>query len=556
MKRIRISAVVALMLGVGVEIAKADFVFGTPTNLGPTINSPALDSQPSMSADGLSLFFYSERPGGYGDRDVWVAGRATTNEGWTTVENVGPPVNTSHRDSGPAISADGLTLFFDSDRPGGSGESDIWVTTRTTKSDPWATPVNLGPTVNASSYDAYPSVSADGLTLFMQSNRPGGYGRYDIWMTTRQATGDPWTTPVNLGSTVNSSAIEGDPSISPDGLVLLFTSLRSGGYGISDMYLVRRATIQDSWGSPTNLGPVVNSPSIEAGPSISADGLTFYFESERPGGEGSGDLWEVAVEPVVDLNGDETVDAADMCIMVDHWDTDGPLCDIAPMPWGDGVVDVQDLVVLAEHLFEEVLPPELAAYWKLDETEGNVARESVSGSDDVIMGSPLWQPTGGKVDGALELDGVGCYVTSGSGLNPEDGPFSIFAWVKGGAAGQAIISQVTGANWLMADAQGKLMTQIRNLSRYSGPLLSQTIITDGQWHHIGLVWDGSYRSLYVDGIEVAKDTVECRLESSDGGLHIGAGKTLEPSSFFSGLIDDVRIYSVALSAQRIEALAH
>lgn len=341
-----------LTIGLSAGFAKADFTISEPVNLGPIINSTALDSQPSISADGLSLFFFSERSGGYGNRDIWFARRATTNEGWATVENVGPPVNTSYKDSGPAISADGLTLFFDSDRPGGSGGSDIWVTMRTAKSEPWGTPVNLGSIVNTSSYDAYPSISADGLTLFIQSNRPGGYGKHDIWVTTRQTIDDPWSTPVNLGSTVNSTVIEGDPSVSPDSLALLFTSLRPGGYGISDMYLVRRTTIQDSWGSPMNLGSFVNSPYIEAGPSISTDGLTFYFESERPGGEGSGDLWQASIEPVCDLNGDGIVDAADMCIVVDYWGTDNKLCDIGPMPWGDCVVDVEDLIVLAEHLFE------------------------------------------------------------------------------------------------------------------------------------------------------------------------------------------------------------
>jgi hypothetical protein len=73
---------------------------------------------------------------------------------------------------------------------------------------------------------------------------------------------------------------------------------------------------------------------------------------------GSYDFWQVRVIPIVDLNGDGIVDAADMCIIVDHWGTDEPLCDIGPMPWGDGIVDVQDLIVLAEHLFEEFPPVE------------------------------------------------------------------------------------------------------------------------------------------------------------------------------------------------------
>ena len=87
------------------------------------------------------------------------------------------------------------------------------------------------------------------------------------------------------------------------------------------------------------------------------------------------------------------------------------------------------------------------------------------------------------------------------------------------------------------------------------PLKSEVVITDGQWHSIGFVWDGSRRYLYVDGVEVAEDTSDLApLEFSDGGLYIGAGKNLEPGSLFMGLIDDVRIYDVALTAEEIAAL--
>jgi len=86
------------------------------------------------------------------------------------------------------------------------------------------------------------------------------------------------------------------------------------------------------------------------------------------------------------------------------------------------------------------------------------------------------------------------------------------------------------------------------------PLVSEIVVIDSQWHLIGFVWDGSIRALCVDGIEVAKDT-QAKLEGSDGGLHICAGKNLEVGTFFSGLIDDVRIYNKALSTEEIEALA-
>jgi len=89
----------------------------------------------------------------------------------------------------------------------------------------------------------------------------------------------------------------------------------------------------------------------------SADGSTLYFSSDRPGGhEGVDGLWQAPIIPIVDLNADGIVDSADMVIMIDNWVTDESLCDIGPMPWGDGVVDVEDLIVLAEHLFEEFPP--------------------------------------------------------------------------------------------------------------------------------------------------------------------------------------------------------
>ncbi|UCC98036.1 MAG: hypothetical protein JSW66_19580, partial [Phycisphaerales bacterium] len=260
------------------------------------------------------------------------------------------------------------------------------------------------------------------------------------------------------------------------------------------------------------------------------------------GGHGNYDLWQVSIDPIVDLNDDGIVDATDVCVIVDHWGTDDTLCDIGPMPWGDGVVDVEDLKVLAQHLFTY---PGAVAHWKLDETEGNFAHESVGGSEDVVMGSPHWRPTGGKVHGALEFDGVDDCVISSSGPNLAKGPFSAYAWVKGAAPGQVIISQPAGANWLMTDAEGKLMTELTSSGRDGTPLQSQAIIIDGQWHNIGLVWDGSQRTLCVDGVVVAEDT-QSSMAASAGGLYIGVGKDFAPGSFFSGLIDDVRIYDRAI----------
>jgi N-acetylneuraminic acid mutarotase len=248
---------------------------------------------------------------------------------------------------------------------------------------------------------------------------------------------------------------------------------------------------------------------------------------------------------VVDFNGDGIVDSADMCIMIDHWHTDAPLYDIGPRHIGDGIVDTQDLVVLSAYFFVDINDPTLVAHWALDETEGMVVANSVGDNNGYALGDPVWQPDGGLVDGALQLDGVDDYIITGAALNPTEGPFSVLAWVNGGAPGQVVMSQQGAANWLMADTEGNLTTELKGTDRSAGPLQSQTFITDGYWHRVGLVWDGANRILYVDDVVVAEDTQD-DLGGSVSGLYIGTGQAMEPGTYFSGLIDDVRIYNRAV----------
>ena len=470
-------------------------------------------------------------------------------------QNLGPVINSPSADAGTCFSADSLELYFASNRPGGFGSYDLWVSTRQSMNDPWGPPINLGPAVNSPYTEICPSISSDGLTLYFSddwdvSARPGGYGGFDLWVTNRATLSDLWGPPVNLGPTVNSSNADLYPSISSDGLLLFFDCGPASLSGPDDILVTRRATVSDPWGTPVNLGPTVNSSFFDGAPSISADGSTLYFMSGRPGGYGSWDLWQVSIEPLVDFNGDEIVDINDLVKLIEYWGQSEPSVDIGPMPWGDGVVDKEDLEVLMSYWQQEVLPVTLLAYWKLDETEGSIAKDSVGELDCTLHGGPVWQPTAGKVNGTLQLDGIDDYVSTPFVLNPAAGAFSVFAWIKGGAAGQVIISQVGGLNWLLADPSGgKLMTELQGTGRGAAPtLLSQTIITDGNWHRIGFVWDGSYRTLYVDDVEVAKDAqAQTGVASTYGGLHIGAGKNLETGSFWSGLIDDVRIYDRAVT---------
>ncbi|MHC4537177.1 MAG: LamG-like jellyroll fold domain-containing protein [Planctomycetota bacterium] len=547
-----ISFALILVLGLIVKVAKGDFTFGTPINLGPTVNSASGDGIGCVSADGLEMYFDCNRSGGYGDWDIWVTRRPAKDDDWGAPENLGLPVNSSSYEVCACISADGLSLYFSSGRPGGYGGADIWVTKRQTRDDDWGQPENLGPIINSNAMENGSWISADGLELYFDSNRGDGFGNVDIWITKRATTEDEWGEPVNLGPAVNSSVGEIYPYVLFNGLLLLFSDvitgpMRIGGFGNVDMWMTTRASIDDPWGTPVNLGPIVNSSSIDSTPRISLDESMLYFSSERPGGLGGhyGDIYRAPIIPIVDLNGDGIVNAEDMCIIVDQWGESSSLCDIGPMPWGDGIVDVQDLIVLAEHLLKNVNDSTLIAHWSLDEAQDGIAYNSVSDSDGNLMGDPIWQPNGGMVAGALQLDGVDDYVSTDSVLNPADSVFSVLAWVKGGAQGQVVVSQQGAANWLTADAEGNLMTELKGSGRIGKPLQSQTSITDGNWHRIGLVWDGSKRTLYVDSIAVAEDTQD-GLEGSDNGLYIGCGKNMEAGTYWLGLIDDIRIYNRAV----------
>jgi N-acetylneuraminic acid mutarotase len=249
---------------------------------------------------------------------------------------------------------------------------------------------------------------------------------------------------------------------------------------------------------------------------------------------------------IVDFNGDGTVDTREILRLIEHWEQDDPMCDIAPRPSGDGVVDAMDLELLMSYWGQPIDDPLLLSHWALDETEGIFAYDSAGVNDAVVVGSTVWQPSGGQLNGALRLDGIDSYAVTGPVINPADGPFSVFAWINGGAPGQAVLSQLNGANWLVADPDlGCVMTELTPpaVGRFvPEPLISECAITDGQWHRIGFVWDGLNRMLYVDDILVAEDT-QANLQGSDSGLYIGCGKTMESGTYWSGLVDDVRIYN-------------
>jgi hypothetical protein len=201
-----------------------------------------------------------------------------------------------------------------------------------------------------------PTTSADGLTLIFASNRTSSGWNYDLWMSTRKDAGDDWGPPIRLGPKVNSGSYDGAGNLSADGLVLFFTSSRSGGFGSDDIWVTTRKTVNDPWQSPVNVGAPINTSATDAAPEISTDGRTLFFDSPRPGGLGHFDLWQVPIAPVFllpDFDGDSVINFTDFCTLAQHWFQTEASVDISPPPNGDGRIDFEDLSGFVEYWLHE-----------------------------------------------------------------------------------------------------------------------------------------------------------------------------------------------------------
>jgi Tol biopolymer transport system component len=261
--------------------------WSAPIYLGPAVNYPGKsDLQPCVTKDGLSLFFATFRPGGLGNSDIWVSQRASVDDPWGEPENLGPSINSPFNDWGPALSPDEHTLYFGSARPGGQGGNDIYVARRHDRRDDfgWTPALNVGAPVNTAAEENNPALVDE--ALYFQSDRFGGM---DIFTSTRQEDG-MFGEPV-LFASVSSSGNDQGPFASRNGLELYVTSTRPGGFGGQDLWVSTRASTSDPWPEPVNLGSVVNSVADEAQPSLSFDGTELYFTSTRLGGPAPQDLW-------------------------------------------------------------------------------------------------------------------------------------------------------------------------------------------------------------------------------------------------------------------------
>lgn len=290
-------------------------------------------------------------------------------------------------------------------------------------------------------------------------------------------------------------------------------------------------------------------------------GLPHYFpDGIHPNAAGAGVMAEV-IKPILseiraktEFTGDGISNFKDYAQLVQVYQTD-PLdpntpiiedtLDLAPVPDGDGSITWLDINAFMRYWLST---PNLLARWPLNEMEGAVARDTLGRNPASIRGDALWQPDGGVHCGALELNGTNSYLETKPLLNPADGPFTVTLWTQGGHPGEVLLSQSSSRDWIgLHPVSGDLQTDITDGGRGTSTLTSEFIPVEDQWYEIRLVWDGAFRYLLVDGIEVAADTKPlASLKSSNRRLQFGTGKKRSPDSFWTGLIDDIQIYAEAL----------
>lgn len=285
-----VTASIALAPSSSTASVEPPCIFGPPENLGATINTAGFDGGPAVSSDGRDLYLVSDRAGGNGGGDLWVARRPSPDAPFEPPVNLGIGVNAAANEGAPTLSSDGLTILFDRD------DGAIWSASRPSVSDPFGPATQLGPPVASPLGAGFPALVPDGRTLYFASNRPDGEGGLDIWLATRDASSGPFAAASNLGPTVNLASADAMPAISPDGLLLAFASRRDGGQGDWDIWLSARPSVDADFEAPVNAGTELNTAGFEGRPAFDADGSTLYFMSDRSGGRGAIDIWRAAMD--------------------------------------------------------------------------------------------------------------------------------------------------------------------------------------------------------------------------------------------------------------------
>jgi Tol biopolymer transport system component len=257
--------------------ADIDMPFGMPTNLA-VLNSPGSDDNPSLTADLLEIYFQSDRAGtGF---DIYQASRVDPAAAWTLPTLVTEVSTNSYHDLHPSVAADGLTLWLASNR---GGTLDVFVSTRTSRALAWGLPVAINE-LNGNAGDMGFKATASTLVAVMTSDRGADF---DIFFTTRPSTTYAWQEPALL-TELDAGGYEGDPFLFDDSKSIAFSAIVAGGAGGRDLYTAARPSEFGTFQPPLRIDEL-NTASHEDGPWFTQDGNTIFFSSNR---DGDFDLYE------------------------------------------------------------------------------------------------------------------------------------------------------------------------------------------------------------------------------------------------------------------------
>jgi flagellar motor protein MotB len=250
-----------------------------PISMGPAINTTEDEYWPSISADEQTLVITrlcrSDFVPGGKQEDFYISNRKE--DGWEQSKNAGFPLNTPDNEGAQSISADGRFMVFTAcNRREGLGRCDLYFSNR--EGDNWSVPKNMDTPVNTQYTETQPSLSADGKTLYFASDRPGGKGMVDLWVC-HQLENGTWSKPVNLGDTINTRGNEMSPFIHPDGQTLYLASDGHIGLGGYDLFVSRKNS-EGRWSPPKNLGYPINTNKDEFGLIVNPSGNRAYFASD------------------------------------------------------------------------------------------------------------------------------------------------------------------------------------------------------------------------------------------------------------------------------------
>jgi hypothetical protein len=317
MKKIFGIAMLWLLLACTAASAQQFGPWSSPVNLGPTVNSASDDMHPTLSKDGLSLIFSSNRPSGAGGLDLWVSQRDSLDSPWQPPQNL-TMLNTPFDDHAANLTMDGHWLFFYSTRPGGCNDGqrqELWASHRQNKRDDfgWEPPINLGCTLNApGADDGGPGYWEDDTTgahyLYFARNytpaNPNGFSIYVSTCTTdlNNCNQQQLWSPAEYVAELSSPGFRSTKTAirQRNGLEIIVTSNRPGTTGALDLWVATRASTQDPWLLPVNLNqdnvdkggdPIVNTTANDGAAALSWDGQTMIFYSNRAGGYGGNDLY-------------------------------------------------------------------------------------------------------------------------------------------------------------------------------------------------------------------------------------------------------------------------